>query len=78
LPISHAGWPGGSGKKHLVIEVAKWKVATALVEHVGCFSLQFSSITAPVHTEGIYFLLEAHIQVESIEEGIDSPGRRQA
>jgi len=40
--------------------------------------LQFSSITAPVHTEGIYFLLEAHLQVESIEEGIDSPGRRQA
>jgi len=40
--------------------------------------LQFSSITALVHTEGIYFLLEAHLQVESIEEGIDSPGRRQA
>jgi hypothetical protein len=29
--------------------------------------LQFSSITAPVHTGRIYFLIEAHIQVESIE-----------
>jgi hypothetical protein len=29
--------------------------------------LQFSSITAPVHTKGIYFILKAHFQVESIE-----------
>jgi len=26
--------------------------------------LQFSSITALVHTEGIYFIMKAHFQVE--------------
>src|SRR5438094_55145 len=29
--------------------------------------LQFSSITALVHTEGIYFIMKAYFQVESIE-----------